>query len=138
VAAPSQQTKPAKPAPAAAAFLGLRTAIYPVDDLAKAKAWYTKALGQEPYFDQPFYVGFNVGGHELGLDPDTSGLHRGDNAVAYWGVADCRKTYAALLKAGAKARSEPNDVGDGIVVATVTDPFGNTLGLIENPHSKSA
>lgn len=124
----------AKPTPA---FLGLRTVIYPVDDLEKAKAWYAKVLGQTPYFDQPFYAGFNVGGYELGLDPDVSTLRRGDNAVAYWGVPDCRKSHATLLKAGAKAQSEPREVGDGIIVATVTDPFGNTLGLIENPHFHS-
>lgn len=53
-------------------FLGLRTTIYPVTDLAKAKAWYSAVLGVKPYFDEPFYVGFNVGGFELGLDPDTS------------------------------------------------------------------
>lgn len=123
----------AKPTPA---FLGLRTVIYPVEDLEKAKAWYAKMLGQEPYFDQPFYVGFSVGGYELGLDPDIVHVKRGDNAVAYWGVADCKKAHAALLKAGAKAHLEPKDVGEGIVVATVKDPFGNTLGLIENPHFK--
>jgi predicted enzyme related to lactoylglutathione lyase len=125
----------AKPA---GAFLGLRTVIYPVDDLQKAKAWYAKALGQQPYFDQPFYVGFTVGGYELGLDPDVSAVHRGDDAVAYWGVPDCKKAHAALLKAGAKAHSEPREVGDGIVVATLKDPFGNTLGIIENPHFKLA
>jgi predicted enzyme related to lactoylglutathione lyase len=123
----------AKPAPA---FLGLRTVIYPVDDLSKAKAWYAKVLGQDPYFDQPFYVGFSVGGYELGLDPDVSQVKRGDNATAYWGVPDCKKAHAALLKAGAKAHSEPRDVGEGIMVATVKDPFGNTLGIIENPHFK--
>ena len=42
-------------------FLGLRTAIYYAPDLAKAKSWYSRILGLEPYFDQPFYVGFNVG-----------------------------------------------------------------------------
>ena len=51
-------------------FLGLRTVVYKVSDLGRAKAWYTKVLGIEPYFDEPFYVGFNVGGYELGLDPD--------------------------------------------------------------------
>ena len=50
-------------------FQGLRTVIYGVGDLVGAKAWYSAVLGFEPYFDQPFYVGFNVGGFELGLDP---------------------------------------------------------------------
>ena len=70
-------------------FLGLRTTVYPVTDLEKAKAWYSKLLGVAPYFDEPFYVGFNVGGFELGLDPDTSELKPGaGGAVAYWGVED--------------------------------------------------
>lgn len=124
-------------APPQPGFLGLRTAIYPVEDLAKAKAWYAKVTGKEPYFDEPFYVGFNVGGYELGLLPASPKLRRGDNAVAYWGVPDCRKAYDALLKAGAKAASEPKDVGEGILVALVSDPFGNTLGIIENPHFKA-
>ncbi|HUR62480.1 MAG TPA: VOC family protein [Candidatus Thermoplasmatota archaeon] len=115
------------------AFLGLRTVIYPVDDLAKAKAWYTGILGQSPYFDQSFYVGFSVGGYELGLDPDVSGVRRGDDAVAYWGVADARKAFDRIVKAGGLAVSEPREVGEGILVATLKDPFGNTLGIIENP-----
>jgi catechol 2,3-dioxygenase-like lactoylglutathione lyase family enzyme len=72
----------AKPKPA---LLGLRTAIYPVEDLAEGKAWYAKVLGQEPYFDQPFYVGFDVGGYELGLVPAPAGIRRGDDVVAYGG-----------------------------------------------------
>src|SRR2546430_17076721 len=70
-------------------MLGLRTVIYHVSDLERAKAWYSKAFGVEPYFDESFYVGFNVGGYELGLDPDTKGVAPGaGGAVAYWGVPD--------------------------------------------------
>ena len=50
-------------------FLGLRTVIYRVRDLAAAKAWYANAFGVQPYFDEPFYVGFDIGGYELGLHP---------------------------------------------------------------------
>lgn len=117
-------------------FQGLRTVIYHVDNLEKAKAWYTEALGIKPYFDQPFYVGFNVGGFELGLDPDMSGVSKGNNAVAYWGVKDATASYKRMLKLGAKKHSDVNDVGGGIRVATVTDPFGNVFGIIENPHFK--
>jgi lactoylglutathione lyase len=67
-------------------FLGLRTAIYHVDDIAKGKAWYAQVLGFEPYFDQPFYVGFNVGGYELGLQPSEGPAgEKADGAVAYCG-----------------------------------------------------
>lgn len=114
-------------------FLGLRTVIYPAPDLAAAKAWYTRVLGQEPYFDQPFYVGFNVGGYELGLLPD------GDVAlgpIAYWGVDNADEAYAQLLAGGATEHSAVQDVGDGIKTATVRDALGNVLGIIENPHFK--
>lgn len=113
-------------------ILGLRTALYPAPDLAKGKDFYTKVLGQEPYFDQPFYCGFSVGGFELGLVPDA--VPGADGNCAYWGVADCAKEHARILALGATPLEPVTDVGDGIKVASVLDPFGNKLGLIENPH----
>jgi catechol 2,3-dioxygenase-like lactoylglutathione lyase family enzyme len=112
-------------------FLGIRTVIYPAPDLQASKAWFTARLGFAPYFDEPFYVGFNVGGYELGLDPnaDESG-----GAVGYWGVDDAAATVAELVAAGATLRSDVSDVGDGIKVATVTEPGGGIVGIIENPH----
>ena len=113
-------------------FLGLRTAIYPVADLEKAKRWYADALGIAPYFDQPFYVGFAVGGFELGLIPDgTAGTH---GPQPLWGVADAHAVVAHLLAIGAIALDPVTEVGEGIKVAAVIDPFGNRLGIIENPH----
>jgi predicted enzyme related to lactoylglutathione lyase len=117
-------------------FQGLRTVIYHVEDLVKAKAWYTEAFAITPYFDEPFYVGFNVGGFELGLDPDMKGVTKGTNAVAYWGVQDIKVSYQRVLELGAQPYTEVQDVGGDIRVATVKDPFGNVLGLIENPHFK--
>jgi len=115
-------------------FLGLRTAKYGAKDLSAAKAWYAKLTGVQPYFDQPFYVGFNVSGFELGITPDeTKGA---DGGMAYWGVKDCRAAYARLLEMGASEHEPIQDVGEGILVAAVIDPFGNTLGIIENPHFK--
>ena len=116
-------------------FLGLRTVTYVVTDLERAKAWYHDVLGVAPYFDQPFYVGFNVGGFELGLDPDTSAHPPGAaGSVAYWGVENADKAWARLLEQGATPLSPVREVGGGIRVATVKDPFGNVLGIIENPH----
>lgn len=116
-------------------ILGLRTAIYHVPDLQRAKAWYSQAFGVEPYFDQPFYVGFNIGGFELGLDPDTKRVKPGaGGTVAYWGVPNIDAAVEHFTRTGAKVHSPIRDVGDGIRVATVTDPFGNLVGLIENPH----
>ncbi len=117
-------------------FLGLRTAIYHAPDLTKAKAWYSRVLGIEPYFDQPFYIGFNVGGYELGLDPDPSSPASAGGVVVYWGVSDADAALRRLLSLGAAARTDVQDVGEGIRVATVLDPFGNVFGVIENPHFK--
>ena len=121
-----------------ARLLGLRTNIYKVTDLAKAKAWYKNLFGIEPYFDEPFYVGFNVGGFELGLDPDVSDHKPGPGgSVTYWGVESMDATMKSLKAGGAKIHSDARDVGEGIKVASVLDPFGNVVGLIENPHFKN-
>jgi predicted enzyme related to lactoylglutathione lyase len=115
--------------------LGLRTVIYHVPDLQRAKAWYAQAFGAQPYFDEPFYVGFNVGGYELGLDPDPKGVAPGaGGAVAYWGVPDLDAAVRHFTAAGASLETPIQDVGGDIRVATVADPFGNLVGLIENPH----
>ena len=119
-----------------AMFKGLRTVIYHVDDLEKAKDWYSKILEIDPYFDQPFYVGFNVGGFELGLDPNMSGIDRGNNVVAYWGVSNADSAFKRLITLGAQKHSDIQEVGGAIRVATVKDPFGNIFGLIENPNFK--
>ncbi|HEU4628645.1 MAG TPA: VOC family protein [Gemmatimonadaceae bacterium] len=116
-------------------LLGLRTVIYKAPDLARAKAWYADVFGLTPYFDEPFYVGFDVGGYELGLDPDTAGTRPGPGgATAYWGVEKLDDALARASARGAEIVSPAQDVGEGIRVATVADPFGNVIGLIENPH----
>lgn len=113
-------------------ILGLRTAIYPAPDLEAGKRFYSAALGVEPYFDEPYYVGYSVGGFELGLIPDgepgAAGTH------IHWGVADIAAELARLLALGAPLQQAVTDVGGGIRVASVRDPFGNVLALIENPH----
>jgi predicted enzyme related to lactoylglutathione lyase len=114
---------------------GLATVIYHVTDLDQAKMWYAKAFEQAPYFDQPFYVGFNIAGYELGLDPNQSiGSAGPGGTVAYWRVADINGAVLQFVTAGANLVVPVHDVGEGIKVATVTDPFGNLIGLIENPH----
>ena len=119
-------------------FLGLRTAVYQVKDLAKAKAWYATLLSAQPYFDQPFYVGFNVGGYELGLVPEeAAGPKRAAAGIAYWGVPDARGAYQRLLEMGAVPQEPVQDVGDGVWIGAVHDPFGNVLGVIQNPHFKA-
>jgi len=116
-------------------FLGLRTVIYPAPDLPAAKAWFTEVLGVEPYFDEPFYVGFSVAGYELGLDPNADPA---GGATSYWGVADAASAYQSLLTAGATAASPVTEVGAGIRTGTVREPGGSLLGIIENPHFQLA
>lgn len=99
-------------------------------------AWYADVLGVAPYFDQPYYVGFAVGGFELGLIPD--GIPGPGGATAYWGVTDAAAVFARLQAAGATVREALRDVGEGIKVASVADPFGNTFAIIENPNFKTA
>jgi len=117
-------------------ILGLRTAIYPVQDLQGAKQWYTTVLGLAPYFDQPFYVGFAVGGFELGLVPDgTSGT---SGAYPMWGVDNADTELARLIQSGATVLEPVTEVGGGLRVASVTDPFGNRFAIIENPNFNPA
>lgn len=117
-------------------ILGLRTVIYGVTDLARAKAWYSSAFGVEPYFDEPYYVGFNIAGYELGLDPNATSTGAG-GCTAYWGVENADAAVAHMQSIGATVHSPVNEVGEGIKVASVLDPFGNHIGIIENPHFDS-
>lgn len=112
-------------------ILGLRTAIYPAPDLTAAKRWYTEVLGHPPYFDEPFYVGFAVGGFELGLLPSAQPGTSGPQPL--WGVSNIETEFARLIELGATALEPVTEVGEGIKVAAVQDPFGNRFGLIENP-----
>ncbi|MGD0503972.1 MAG: VOC family protein [Steroidobacteraceae bacterium] len=113
-------------------LLGLRTAIYPAPDLAAAKGWYTRMLGVAPYFDEPFYVGFSIGGFELGLLPDATPGTAGPQPL--WGVEDIASAWSRLIELGASPLEPISEVGGGIKVAAVLDPFGNRFGIIENPH----
>ncbi|HLJ35697.1 MAG TPA: VOC family protein [Ktedonobacteraceae bacterium] len=113
-------------------FQGLRTVIYGAKDIAQAKAWYSTVLGIQPYFDEPFYVGFEVGGFELGLEPGAAVGTSGP--IAYWGVADADAAYRRLLELGASGQNPIQDVGGDIRIGSVIDPFGNSLGIIYNPN----
>ena len=116
-------------------MLGLRTTIYKVSDLLKAKSWYAKAFETQPYFDEPFYVGFNIGGYELGLLPEEENqTSKGDNVMSYWGVEDIHKIYNHLIELGATEHEKPTSVGGELMVASVFDPWQNVIGIIYNPE----
>ena len=111
---------------------GIKTIIYPVRDIVKAKKIYSELLGVQPSMEYPNYVGFHVDGQEIGLDPN--GLKQGMlGPLGYHHVEDIRKTLQSLLEAGAQPRQEIKDVGGGKLIATVTDPDGNIIGLIQMP-----
>lgn len=111
---------------------GMQTIIYPVKDLAAAKALYGRAFGVEPYVDEPYYVGFNAGGQDVGLDPNGHGKGM-TGPVPYWRVDDINKILAALVDAGAETQQPVNDVGGGRLIASVRDADGNPIGLLQDP-----
>lgn len=112
-------------------FKKLRIVIYKVNDLEKAKAWYINITGIQPYFDEVFYVGFDVNGCELGLDPDPKGVETGNRAVCYWAVDNIEEAVEKLTNEGSAIISDVQNVGGTINVAVVKDPWGNAVGLIE-------
>ncbi|MFJ5774017.1 VOC family protein [Streptomyces sp. NPDC093094] len=110
---------------------GLRTIVYPVKDLEKAKALFGALLGVEPYADEPYYVGYKDAGQDIGLDPD--GHAQGmTGPVPFWHVEDVRATLAALLEAGAQTLQDVRDVGGGRLIASVKDADGNLVGLLQD------
>ena len=108
---------------------GMHLLVYPAKDLAKAKALFDELLGVKPYVDGAYYVGYRVGDFEFGLDPN--GNSKGP--IAYWEVEDIRAGLQQLLDAGAQADQDVKDVGRGLLIATVKDADGNTLGLRQTP-----
>lgn len=115
-------------------FQRLRTIVYSARNLPKARAFYAQALGQEPYFDEPFYVGFDVNGSELGLDPNAPAAAQ-VGPVTYWRVADADAAHGRLLALGASAHEAVHDVGGGIRLGSVVDPCGNVVGVMSEPEN---
>ncbi|MCD7059472.1 VOC family protein [Pelagibacterium xiamenense] len=129
----------------AADLRGVCTTGFQAADLAAAKAWYTDVFGIEPYFDTPAYIEFRLGDDEtefgildarylpdLGGNQETGGAPKG--AIVYWHVENVAGTIARLVEMGAVPHHPPRDFGQGFVGAAVIDPFGNILGLMNNPH----
>lgn len=111
---------------------GVKTIIYPVKDLAKAKPLYSALLGVEPYADQPYYVGYKVAGQDVGLDPSGHGSGM-TGPVGYYHVDDIERSLQALLDAGGEVQQAIRDVGGGRRIATVKDADGNGIGLLQDP-----
>ncbi|MCW2541549.1 MAG: glyoxalase [Frankiales bacterium] len=111
--------------------LGIKTVLHPVSDLAAAKKVYAALLGKAPQTDESYYVGFETGGQSIGLVP-AGGPQGMASPVAYWQVPDIEAKLAEVTAAGATVREAAHDVGGGRLVATVTDPDGNVLGLLQD------
>jgi predicted enzyme related to lactoylglutathione lyase len=111
---------------------GMKTVIYPVKDLAAAKQLYGTLLGVPPIMDEVYYVGFNVDGQDVGLDPH--GHNKGmTGPIGYWHVDDINKSLEAIVDAGGETQQPVSDVGGGKLVATVKDTDGNIIGLLQAP-----
>jgi predicted enzyme related to lactoylglutathione lyase len=111
---------------------GIKTVLHPVSDLAKAKAVYAALLGVPPQADESYYVGFDAADQHIGLVPGGAAQSM-TSPVAYWHVPDIEAKLAEVTAAGATVKEAPRDVGGGRLVATVTDPDGNVLGLLQDP-----
>lgn len=114
---------------------GLKAAIYYVDDINKAKAWYNQVLRTKPYYEKPFYVGYDIGGFELGLEPGKA--IRGNSPIVYWGVQNVAQELTRLISLGAAENGAVKVVNGDVKVASIIDPFGNIFGMIENHHVPS-
>jgi predicted enzyme related to lactoylglutathione lyase len=119
---------------------GISTVSFWATDHAAATKWYTDLLGVEPYFERPGYAEYRIGDYqtELGLI-DSAYAPAGaakvaSGAVIYWAVEDVTATFERLLTLGAERLEGVQERGHGFITATVIDPFGNILGIMENPH----
>jgi len=107
---------------------GIKTIIYPVKDVARAKTAFRQLLGVDPYADQPYYVGFKVGDQDIGLDPNG---HKW-GVTAYYQVDNIKESLQALVKSGAQILQDVKDVGGGRQIASVKDGDGNIVGLLQD------
>ena len=110
---------------------GIKTVLHPVSDLEASKAMYTALLGVQPQADSSYYVGYDTEGQHIGLVPN-GGPQAMTSPVAYWHVPDIEAKLAEVTAAGATVKEPAHDVGGGRLVATVTDPDGNVLGLLQD------
>ncbi len=110
---------------------GITTVLHPVSDLATAKAGYAALLGAPPQADSSYYVGFEAAGQHIGLVPG-GGPQGMTSPVAYWRVPDIEAKLAEVTPAGATVEEPAHEVGGGRLVATLTDPDGNVLGLLQD------
>jgi len=108
--------------------------IYSVADMEKAKQFFNVLIGSAPYADSPYYVGYKSGATEIGLVP--SAMNPDQPTLPYWTVDDIAASVNALVNAGGTIVKEITDVSHGLLVASVKDPNGATVGLRQFPAGK--
>ncbi|GIF39639.1 VOC family protein [Actinoplanes xinjiangensis] len=124
---------------------GFTTVTFFADDMASARAWYTEVFEAEPYFvrdagPEHAYLEWRAGDyqHEFGVLNSRFAPHqpagRPSGAIIYWAVDDVEAAYRRLLDLGATTHDKPTERGPGFITASVTDPFGNILGVMYNQH----
>jgi predicted enzyme related to lactoylglutathione lyase len=111
---------------------GIKTIIYPVKDITRAKTVFSKFSDVQPYADQPYYVGFKIGDQDIGLVP--KGLNAG--ITAFYHVDDIKSSLRLLLDSGAQVQQDIKDVGGRALIASVIDAEGNVVGLRQAPTEK--
>ena len=107
---------------------GIKTIIYPANDVTQAKTLFRKLLGVEPYADQPYYVGFKIGDQDIGVIPNNQNA----GMTAFYHVDDIKESLQILLDAGSEVMQDIKNVGGGRLVASAKDQDGNIIGLIQN------
>ena len=112
-------------------ILGLATVIFPTADLQASKAWWVQALGKQPYFDEPFYVGFELNGYELGINP---GAAIEDGPVSYLRTDNIVRAFSDFIDMGCTIVGGISSVGEGIRVGELRNPEGFVFGVIENQN----
>ncbi len=105
--------------------------IYPVADLTTAKRFFRELIGTDPYVDGRPYVGYKSGDMEIGLIPNRDKSE--PTPIPYWTVSDIAASVEALEAAGGTVVQAITDVGYGMLVASVKDPNGATVGLRQPP-----
>ncbi|TCO41572.1 putative glyoxalase superfamily protein PhnB [Kribbella antiqua] len=126
---------------------GFATVSFYAADVQAAREWYTKLLGIEPYYavptpENPAYIEYRFGDFqcELGIIDAKYATHQVANgpagAVIHWHVDDLEATVDSLLSLGATLNDPITDRGEGtgFRTASVVDPFGNIIGIMNNPH----
>ncbi|MDO8732806.1 MAG: VOC family protein [Actinomycetota bacterium] len=112
-------------------ILGLATVIFPTADLQASRTWWQQALGKEPYFDEPFYVGFDLNGYELGINP---GAPIDNGPVTYLRTENIERAFSQFIDNGCTIVGGISAVGEGIRVGELRNPEGFVFGVIENPN----